>query len=440
MMCRKTGKRQTSGLAYSGSGPLKILLPEFCNATPVFFAGLLRRPAEHRFGERHMKANSKANPHNHRIALVLQGGGALGAYQAGVYQALHEHELTPDWIVGTSIGAINAAIIAGNERSVRLERLRQFWERVSYSDLIDMGKVPDRARQFNTWLVTVKAVWQGVPGFFRPRVPNLFAVGLPVAPEMAGFYDTSVLADTLKTLVDFDYLNAPGGIRLTVNAMEVTSGKLASFDSRSHNLCPEHIMASGALPPGFPPIRVDGDLYWDGGLFSNTPLETVLDDEPRADTLCFMVDLWSAEGPEPHSVEEVQTRQKDVTYASRSKRHIDNYLRMHNLRRIVRALHHKLPRELKGEADMKDLAAVGSDTTMHIVRLAYAGRDWHMASKDINFSKGSIDWRWDQGYRDAMRAVENAGWISFVPAETGVVVHELVPDEAESYKETYAHK
>ena len=387
-----------------------------------------------------MKENRNSNPHNHRIALVLQGGGALGAYQAGVYQALHEHALTPDWVVGTSIGAINGAIIAGNRRDQCLQRLKQFWHDISFADVIDMRKVPDPARQFNIRLSTIKAVWQGVPGFFTPRIPDLFAANLPVPPETASFYDTSDLEKSLGKLVDFDYLNSPGGIRLTMHAMQVTAGKLVTFDNREHTLGIEHVMASGALPPGFPPIRIDGELYWDGGLFSNTPLETVLDDEPRVDTLCFMVDLWSAEGPEPRTFDEVQTRQKDVTYASRSKRHIENYLRMHNLRRMVRALHKRLPAELQREHDLKDMELVGGDTTMHIVRLAYAGRDWNMASKDINFSRGSIEWRWEQGYQDAVRALEHAAWVSFVPAETGLVVHELMPDSADSYRAAYAKK
>lgn len=387
-----------------------------------------------------MKENNKSNPHNHRIALVLQGGGALGAYQAGVYQALHEHALTPDWVVGTSIGAINGAIIAGNRRDQCLQRLKQFWHDISFADVIDMRKVPDPARQFNIRLSTIKAVWQGVPGFFTPRIPDLFAANLPVPPETASFYDTSGLEKSLRNLVDFDYLNSPGGIRLTMHAMQVTAGKLVTFDNREHTLGIEHVMASGALPPGFPPIRIDGELYWDGGLFSNTPLETVLDDEPRVDTLCFMVDLWSAEGAEPRTFDEVQTRQKDVTYASRSKRHIENYLRMHNLRRMVRALHKRMPAELQRESDLKDIELVGGDTTMHIVRLAYAGRDWNMASKDINFSRGSIEWRWEQGYQDAVRALEHAAWVSFVPAETGLVVHELMPDSADSYRATYAKK
>ena len=381
----------------------------------------------------------KPNRSKQRIVLVLQGGGALGAYQAGVYEALQEHDLCPDWIVGTSIGAINAAIIAGNHRGRRIERLREFWKGVSYEDLIDMNKIPDAARKLNTWLTTLNATTQGVPGFFRPRFPNPFAAGFPVLPEMASFYDTSPLIDTLKELVDFDYMNTPGGVRLTVNAMKVTSGQLVNFDSQSIDLTIDHIMASGALPPGFPPVRVNGELYWDGGLFSNTPLETVLEDEPRSDTLCFMVDLWSAHGPEPTTFDEVQTREKDVTFASRSKLHIDDYLRMHELRRIVRTMYESLPPELRTADIHKALAAVGVDTTMHIVRLAYSGRDWHMASKDINFSQGSIDWRWQQGYRDAKRAVENAAWMRLVPVETGVVVHELAPP-GDSFTQTHAKK
>jgi NTE family protein len=365
-----------------------------------------------------------------RIALVLQGGGALGAYQAGVYQALHESDLCPDWIVGTSIGAINAAIIAGNRPTQRLARLREFWNLISFGDLIDMNQVSDPARKLNTSLAIAHALISGVPGFFSPRMPSLFPTGAPVPPEMASFYDTSELADTLKAIVDLNFLNGPNAIRLSVNALKVTTGELMSFDSRNRRLRIDHIMASGALPPGFPPVRIDGDLYWDGGMFSNTPLETVLDDEPRQDTLCFMVDLWSPTGPEPCTLDEVQTREKDVTYASRSKMHIQEYLRLHDLRRLVRAMYEQIPPELRTPEERHALSVVGADTTLHIVRLVYAGRDWNMASKDINFSKGSIDWRWQQGYQDATRAIRHAAWNTMVPAETGVVVHELAPPAA----------
>ncbi len=344
---------------------------------------------------------------------------------------LAEHRLTPDWVVGTSIGAINAAIIAGNKRGKRISRLKEFWERVGHGDIFDMNRVADTARQFNIRMATMDTVMRGVQGFFAPRGLHPFSFGLPVDPEQAGFYDIAPLAQTLRDLVDFDYLNSPDSMRLSVEAVKVTCGVRSVFDNRKQVIRPEHIMASGALPPGFPPMRVDGELYWDGGLFSNTPLETVLDDEPRIDTLCFMVDLWSASGDEPTTIDQVATRQKDVMYASRSKNHIEHYLELHRLRSLVRKLHGELPESCR-ERTAYALDAVGRDSTIHIVRLAYSGRDWHMASKDINFSRGSIEWRWEQGYNDALRAIRQRGWTSFVPAETGIVVHELVPDRAES--------
>lgn len=383
-----------------------------------------------------MKHSHQTNPDKHRIALVLQGGGSLGAYQAGVYQALHEHKLTPDWVIGTSIGAINAALIAGNHPGQCIQRLRQFWDMVAHDDLFDMSKVSDLARQFNIRLASMDTVVRGAPGFFAPRMLHPFPLGLPVKPEEASFYDTSPLAKTLHSLIDFDYLNAEGGMRLTVDAVKVTCGKLVSFDNRKQTIGPEHIMASGALPPGFPAVRVDGELYWDGGLYSNTPLETVLDEEPRVNTLCFMVDLWSASGDEPSTIEEVATRQKDVMYASRSTNHIAHYLELHSLRQMVRELHAQLPENCQRQA-AKALKAVGRESTIHIVRLAYSGRDWNMASKDANFSRGSIQWRWEQGYNDAMKAIAQRGWISFYPEETGIVVHELVPDQANAVSARY---
>ena len=362
-----------------------------------------------------------------RVALVLQGGGALGAYQAGVYQALHEHGLTPDWVVGTSIGAINAALIAGNEHEVRLAHIKEFWDLVAHQDLIDMRHVPDQTRRFNIMLTTVDSLARGVPGFYSPRWGSPFYAGLPVASEQASFYDTGPLEQTLTRLVDLECLNRTSGVRLTVSAINVRCGRLDSFDTIHHDVTIRHVMASGALPPGFPPVRIDGDLYWDGGLYSNTPLELVLADEPRVNTVCFMVDLWSAEGPEPQSMEQVHTRQKDVMYASRSRRHIDAYLRGHKLRRLVRMLREKVPEGALSAEEKAAVERVGTDTTIHIVRLVYAGRDWQMASKDFNFSRGSIEWRWDQGYRDALRAIEIGAWRVEAPAEAGVLVHEIGP-------------
>jgi NTE family protein len=366
------------------------------------------------------------------VALVLQGGGALGAYQAGVYQALHEHNLTPDWVVGTSIGAINAAIIAGNPREQRLPRLKEFWERVGQPDALDMQKIPDTTRQLNIWLATMETYVRGVQGFFAPRPLNPFAMGLPVKPEEASFYDTGELAKTLAELIDFDYLNTSGNMRLTISAMKVICGSLVNFDSHQRRIGVEHIMASGALPPGFAPVRVDGDLYWDGGMYSNTPLETVLDDEPRRNILCVMVDLWLADGEEPTTLEEVQTRQKDVTFASRSQAHIDSYLRTNKLRSAARSLYARLPKQLQDSNDLKDLKELGKATTIHVLRLQYTGRDWKMASKDINFSRGSIGWRWEQGYNDALRALEGCQNALFEHSDTGIVIHDFRPSQTDA--------
>ncbi|HZV65417.1 MAG TPA: patatin-like phospholipase family protein, partial [Telluria sp.] len=351
-----------------------------------------------------------------------------GAYQVGVYQALHEAGIEPDWVIGTSIGAINAALIAGNPQANRLQQVKAFWDRVSHPDGLDMSYVTDEQRRSNIWLNTVDVVMRGVPGFFTPRLFSGFPIGMKVPPEDASFYDTTPLCETLKELVDFDYLNGPHGMRLTVNAVDVRSGELAHFDSLDGQLCADHVRASGSLPPAFAPVRIGEQLFWDGGLYSNTPLESVLAELPKGDTLCFMVDLWSAEGAAPETMDEVQTRQKDITYASRSRRHIDDYAASHALKHKLRELYGRLPEGARTDEDRRELEAMGVDSILHIVRLPYAGHDWHMAAKDVNFSKGSIEWRWDQGYRDALRALKHAGWLSHVAEDTAVVVHELPAD------------
>jgi NTE family protein len=377
-----------------------------------------------------MTKNSSINPQGLPVVLVLQGGGALGAYQAGVYQALYERGLGPEWIVGTSIGAVNAALIAGNPRPRCLQRLKAFWEKVAHPDGVDMGRIGDAQRRAQIHLNTCDTLFSGVPGFFLPRGPSAFAAGLPVLPENASFYDTEPLEATLRELVDFDFLNTAEAARLTVSAVNVTSGELTHFDSRRIRIGPEHVRASCSLPPGFAPVRIDGQLYWDGGLYSNTPLEAVLDQLPQGDTLCFMVDLWSPAGAAPTTYEEVRTRQKDVTFASRSEGHIADYARCHKLQCRLRELYDRMPPELRTPDDERAMLELGCGSVLHIVRLRYAGHDWHMASKDINFSKGSIEWRWDQGYADTQRALRHAGWMCGVAAGTGIVVHETPGHDA----------
>jgi NTE family protein len=377
-----------------------------------------------------MRRPTSLNPERLPVVLVLQGGGALGAYQAGVYQAMHEHGLMPDWVVGTSIGAINAALIAGNVPACRLERLRDFWDRVSHPDGIGMEEASDAQRRVQIRLNTIDIMLRGTPGFFAPRMFSPFPLGAAVDPEKASFYDTAALDGTLEALVDFDYLNSPSAIRLTVNAVKVTSGKLAHFDSRELRITADHIRASGSLPPAFPPVRVDGDLYWDGGLYSNTPLESVLRGTTSGDTLCFMVDLWSPEGAEPTTLDEVYTRQKDVTYASRSERHITDYVATQKLQRKLQELRNRLPPALRTAEEDAELAGLGCDATLHIVNLRYAGHDWHMAAKDVNFTKGSIEWRWGQGYADARHALRLAPWLRHPDEGAPVVMHVLPSHDA----------
>src|SRR5882762_6090981 len=224
------------------------------------------------------------------VALLLQGGGALGAYQGGVYEALTEADIHPNWIAGISIGAINAAIIAGNPPNSRVDRLREFWTQVTldapFTDLMNSDQTRNFLNQVNASFAAVF----GANGFFsaRPLAPWLQAGGTLAATSI---YDTSALKTTLERLVDFDRINA-GMTRFSAGAVNVRTGNFVYFDTTTHKIAPEHVMASGALPPGFPAVEIDGEQYWDGGLVSNTPLQCVLDCLPRRSRLSFQVDLF----------------------------------------------------------------------------------------------------------------------------------------------------
>lgn len=368
--------------------------------------------------------NSSKKPPNRRIALVLQGGGALGAYQAGVYQALEEFELAPEWVAGTSIGAINGAIIAGNEPGERLPRLKEFWRTVSRPDLGGVNQASDFMRQVASFMSAMQTALTGQRGFFSPRIFPPLVGGPDGSAKQASFYDTSELRALLCRLVDFDCLNR-GAVRFSLGAVHVKSGQLRYFDNRFQAIAPEHVMASGALPPGFPAVEVDGELWWDGGIYSNTPLEVVLDDYPRYSTLCFMVDLFNPAGPEPRTIPEVETRHKNIMYATRSRQHIEAYAKIHNMRIAIGELYHMLPEEKRDDPEAKSLAGLGCRTTMEIVHLGYADRDWELATKDVDFSKTAVEDRWAKGYRDALRAIDRAPWLGPVPPHVGVVVHEM---------------
>ena len=353
-----------------------------------------------------------------QIVLVLQGGGALGAYQAGVYQALDEAGIEPDWVIGTSIGAINAGIIAGNKRENRLPRLQEFWSRMRHGALTEMAAaVP----WWGSQAANAMTASTGIPGFFEPN-PWAMMTGLfPLEPETAAFYSTAPLVKTLNELIDLEELSNCS-TRLTVGAAHIQSGEMKYFDSRDSALSVKHIVASGALPPAFPAVRIDGELYWDGGILSNTPVEAVFDDNPRRSGLVFAVHIWSPSGTEPDSIQRVLSRQKDLQYASRASAHIMRQKQIHKLRHVIAELMQKLPEDQREAA--KPLGAYGCVTRMHVVRLLappLAGEDH---SKDIDFSAAGIKARWDAGYVDTVRVLAQQPWANrFDPLE-GFILHE----------------
>jgi len=360
-----------------------------------------------------------------RIALVLQGGGALGAYQVGVFEALDETGFCPQWFAGTSIGGINAAIMAGNAPGEVGEKLSEFWERISRPDGWPVTPVGDEGRKAAGQWHALETVLYGQPGFFRPRTFGPF-LSPPGTPGAISFYDTAPLVDTLAAVVDFGRIN-DGGPRLTLGAVNIATGRQVYFDSAREAIDARHVMASGALPPGFPPVEIDRELFWDGGVVSNTPLEVVLDDEPRVSTLCFMVDLWDPMGPLPRTLDDVNERQKDIRYASRSQRAIASYRRTHNLRRAVMEMWKKLPASARADLELEQLSWLGCTTTMQIVHLIYQNEKYETESKDYEFSRASIAEHRAAGYRDAMRAIAERRWEEPVPPNVGVVVHEYPP-------------
>jgi NTE family protein len=356
-----------------------------------------------------------------QIVLVLQGGGALGAYQAGVYQAMHEAGIEPDWIVGTSIGAINASLIAGNEPEDRLRRLEEFWRRMTHKSLWDAWSIWPEAAQSLSYL---RILTGGLPGFFEPNPLAALGTHFPLGTDWAGYYSTMPLEKTLLELVDFALVNRCKP-RLTVGAAHVRTSQMKYFDSRDMEIGVKHVMASGALPPAFPAVRIDGELYWDGGILSNTPTEVVFDDNPRRDSLIFAVHMWNPIGPEPETIWQILNRQKDIQYSSRVASHISRQLQTHRLRHIIRQLVERLPPAERNSDAVRELASHGCLTRMHVVRLLAPRLDNEDHRKDIDFSPSGIRKRWEAGYEKTRREIERAAWEGeFDPLE-GVILHEL---------------
>ena len=375
------------------------------------------------------------------IALLLQGGGALGAYQGGVYEGLAEAGLHPDWTAGISIGAINAALIAGNPPEERVEKLREFWELVTSPypqwrfPLMPTGRLTsseengavatspsqyelaggdnyltsllkgDAARiLLNQWSAG-RALSLGAPGFFAPRplMPWLWPDG---TIEATSYYDTRPLRATLERLVDFDRINS-GAMRFSVGAVNVRTGNFVYFDSTTHRIGPEHVMASGALPPGFPAIEIDGEHYWDGGIISNTPLLWVVENEPHRDTLAFQVDLWSSRGEAPRNMAQVPTRQKEIQYSSRTRAESERFREIQVLRHALSRLIEKLPEELAASPEVATLRRATKPKAWNLIQLIYRSKEYEGDAKDYEFSRQSMEERWRAGYHDTVSTLRH---------------------------------
>jgi len=357
--------------------------------------------------------------------LVLQGGGALGSYQGGVLEGLEAAGLQPGWVAGISIGAINAALIAGNPPGRRVERLQAFWD-IASSAVPIADKIPNDQ---------LRAVWNelsagwiaafGVPGFFRPRVPP--AVFFPPgAPQAVSFYDTAPLKETLESLVDFDRINS-GETRLSVGAVNVLTGNFAYFDNSKQKIGPEHIMASGALPPGFPPVEIDGEAYWDGGIVSNTPLQYVLDEQTNGDLLIFQVDLFSARGQRPLTVLEAAEREKDIRFSSRTRLNTDMNLKLHRAKAALRELLGKLPPELADFDGLPLVQELANECAVTVVQLIYRSKIYEGNSKDYEFSRVTMHEHWAAGREDVRRTLAHPAWQTR-PLTGGTVTYDLTGD------------
>jgi NTE family protein len=368
------------------------------------------------------------------VALILQGGGALGAYQAGVYQALHEAGIRPNWIAGISIGAINAALIAGNPPERRVEQLQAFWETISSPAIVPLPRSlmeyttrfrpsDPTLRSLANTISAMRAIVEGQQGFFTPRIPSPWL--RPAGSEGAtSFYDTSPLRTTLAELIDFERLNS-AAVRISLGAVDVATGNLNYFDNRTMRLRPEHIVAAGSLPPGFPAIEIDGHAYWDGGVVSNTPLSHVLRTEPRRDTLALQVDLWSARGPLPRHIGDVLTRQKDIQYSSRTRAITDVEARLQKLRCSIGQLLGKLPPELATDDTARELREFACNKVFNIIHLIYHSKPYELSSKDYEFGFASMRDHWQRGFDDMHRTLEHRHSFERPPLEMGVVTHDI---------------
>jgi len=358
-----------------------------------------------------------------RVALVLQGGGALGAYQVGVYEALAEARCEPNWISGVSIGAINSSIIAGNPPEKRLSALETFWNTVSGRKIWWSTPEGDFFRDLRNQTSAMMTMMLGQPGFFKPRMQNPWMA--PAGADSAlSYYDSAELKDTLENLIDFDLLNN-GKKRLSVGAVNVRTGNFVYFDSHKIRIGPEHIMASGALPPALPAVKIDGEYYWDGGIVSNTPLQYLLDQEPSESSLVFQVDLFSARGELPRQMADVLARQKDITYSSRTRQNTDTYARVHALKMKLLGALQRVPEDKLHPAEKRLIEEYAKSGEVNIVHLIYQHKEYEGHAKDYEFSGTSMREHWQSGYEDTLRTLRHPEWLKRSSIRHGVSIHDL---------------
>ena len=372
-----------------------------------------------------MSRRSSISLDHEKIALVLQGGGALGAYQAGVYEEIAKLPREADWVAGVSIGAINAALIVGNPPARRVERLREFWELVS-SRVNGLAPWWDVQRaMFHQFSAAVSASL-GVNGFYTPRVPP--PMFQPEGTDAAlSYYDTAPLRQTLERLVDFDLINNQK-VRLSVGAVNVRSGNSIYFDNMQQRIGPEHIMASGALPPAFAPVMIDGEPYWDGGIVSNTPLQYVLDERGPGRLLVAQVDLFSARGALPTNLAGVLARQKDIMYSSRTRFNTDRAAQVQRDHQALHRLMAELPQKVRDRPDVKRLAATCHTGHIDIVHLIYRQSRFEQESKDYEFSRATMLQHWAAGQRDVQHSVAHPDWLAASSPNDGVTIYDLAHD------------
>ena len=358
-----------------------------------------------------------------RVALVLQGGGALGAYQAGVYQALHEQGMEPNWVCGVSIGAINSAIIAGNPPERRLERLQIFWDRITSRKIWHYTPDGDVYRKARNLASTLMTTTLGQPGFFKPHDMNpwLSPAG---AKSATSYYDTGPLGETLLELVDFDLINEHR-VHFAVGAVNVLSGNFLYFDNKNEVIGPEHVMASGALPPALPMVKIGTDHFWDGGIVSNTPLQHLLDQDDKLNSLVFQVDLFSARGVLPRDIQEVMARHKDIVYSSRTRHNTDVYMRMNNLKADYYKALLKIPDDQLSDHERRMLHVLADLPEITILQLIYQQKAYEGDSKDHEFSATSMREHWQSGLEDTRRTLKRRDWLALPADGMGIVVHDV---------------